>query len=101
MKTTTQTGTKPQNENEAKTAFEKIEKVECLYRYKPTGTFYAFYKIGNNKKRQSLETKDEKTAKRLLADKLADRDKLDASQTGLTLTALCEKYLRTIKAQAG
>jgi len=98
MTTTPQAGTKSPNAGGTASAFEKIG--ENLYRYRSTGTYYAFYKIGNNKKRQSLETRDEKVAKRLLADKLAKRDRLDASQTGVTLARLCEKYLLTIRAQA-
>jgi len=98
MKTTTRSGDKTPNTDDKTAAFEK--RGECLYRYKPTGTYYAFYKVGGNKKRQSLETKDEKAAKRLLADKLNDRDRLDHSQAGLTLTKLCDKYLLTIRAQA-
>jgi hypothetical protein len=98
MKITLKMGTKNPETEGVTSAFEKIG--ECLYRYRSTGTYYAFYKIGNNKKRQSLETKEEKVAKRLLADKLATRDRLDASQTGLTLAKLCEKYLLTIRAQS-
>src|SRR5215210_1028635 len=98
MTTTPQAGTKSPNAGGTASAFEKIG--ECLYRYRSTGTYYALYKIGNNKKRQSLETRDEKVAKRLLADKLAKRDRLDASQTGFTLAKLAEKYLLTIRAQA-
>lgn len=77
-------GDKTSNAEAKTSAFEK--RGECLYRYKPTGTYYAFYKVGGNKKRQSLDTKDEKTAKRLLADKSKDRDQLDHSQTGTRKT---------------
>ena len=47
-------------------AFEKVG--ECLYRYIPTGTYYARIKRPGKEVRHSLDTADRATAKRKLAD---------------------------------
>jgi integrase len=58
--------------------WESFPKITGLIRYKPSGTFFARFKINGVAKRQSLDTTDKPTAVRLLAIK-----RLEMEQGGL------------------
>ena len=70
----------------------------CLYRYR-NGTYYARFKSGGKEIRCSLETTDRKLAERNLAKKKGDQSQIDRSQGKLTLSQLCERYLKTVQHQ--
>ncbi len=85
---------------ENKTAtFEKVG--ECLYRYVPTGTYYARIKRPGKEVRRSLGTDDRATAKRKLADLHKEVDRTDVGATRVTLADLCDRYLATVQNQSG
>lgn len=73
---------------------------ECLYRYEPSGTYYALLKKNGKQIRASLETKDRDLAKRRLAEKRTEFEHVDLSNSRLTLTELVEKYWETVTHQA-
>lgn len=77
--------------------FEKVG--ECLYRYVPTGTYYARIKRATKEVRRSLDTTDRATAKRKLADLHKEVDRTEAGAGRVTVAKLCEKYLATVQHQ--
>ena len=78
--------------------FEKV--AEGLYRYGPTGTYYARIQINYKEVRRSLRTTDRATAKRKLADLHRDLERTGAGQERLTLGELCDRYLTTTEDQS-
>jgi integrase len=72
---------------------------ECLYRYKPTGGYYARIKKPGKEIRQSLETTDRALAKRKLADLQRDLARIDLAAGKMTLAELCDRYLLTVAHQ--
>jgi len=77
-------------------AFQKVG--PCLYRYR-NGTYYARFKSGGKEIRCSLETTDRKLAERNLARKKDEESEVDRSQGKLTLSELCDRYLKTVQHQ--
>ena len=77
-------------------AFRKVG--PCLLRYR-NGTYYARFKSAGKEIRCSLETTDRKLAERNLAKKKDDQSQIDRSQGKLTLTELCDRYLKTVQHQ--
>jgi hypothetical protein len=77
-------------------AFRKV--APCLYRYR-NGTYYARFKSGGKEIRRSLETTDRKLAERNLAKEKDDQSHIDRSQGKLTLTELCDRYVKTVQHQ--
>ena len=79
---------------ESKSApFRKIG--ECLYRHASSGSFYALLKLHGKQHRQKLDAHDEREAKRLLADLRVRLANQDEKTQGMTLGALCDRYLET------
>src|SRR5947209_1616827 len=74
-------------------AFQKVG--PCLYRYR-NGTYYARFKFGGKEIRRSLETTDRKQAQRNLARKKEEQSEIDPSRGKLTLSELCDRYLKTV-----
>jgi hypothetical protein len=72
---------------------------ECLYRYSPNGVYYARFKSGGKEIRCSLETTDREHAKQELATKKREQSQIDRSKSKITLSALCDRYLKTIQHQ--
>ena len=66
-----------------KGSFEKVG--ECLYRYVPTGMYYARIKRPGKEVRRSLETTNQPTAKRKLADLHKEVDRMVAGSSWVTL----------------
>ena len=77
--------------------FEKVG--ECLYRYRPSGVYYARIKTGGKEIRRSLTTKDKHVAKSNLAELRKELGQVDLSEGRISLTELCDRYLRTVQHQ--
>ena len=77
--------------------FEKVG--ECLYRYTPTGMYYARIKRPGKEVRRSLETTDRAMAKRKLADLHKEVNRTEAGVGRVTLANLCERYMATVQSQ--
>ncbi len=99
MKTLTSQDTKPADDDSSK-PFQKVKNTECLYLYKPNGNYYVLAKKNGKRIKQSLETTDLATAKRVLGDVLKDFHGLDSSQGDLTIGQLADRFLTTIANQA-
>jgi integrase len=84
----------PQRE---RSAFQRVG--ESLYRYSPNGVYYARIKRDGKELRRSLGTTDPALARRKLAHFRNEQDQIDRSQGKLTLTQLCERFLKTIQHQ--
>ena len=80
--------------------FEKIRGVECLYRYRPNGHYYARFAINGKEVRRSLRTTDRDLAKRELLRVQRETTVLDPGADKITLASLCDRYLATIAHQA-
>ena len=78
--------------------FEKVG--PCLYRYIPTGTYYARIKRPGKEVRRSLDTTDRATAKRKLADLQRDVDRTAIGAGRVTLADLCGRYMATVQNQS-
>ena len=72
---------------------------ECLYRYIPTGIYYARIKRPGKEVRRSLDTTDRATAKRKLADLQEAVDRTDGGTARVTLADLCDRYMATVQTQ--
>jgi len=76
---------------------EQFEKVgECLYRYKPTGKYYARIKKSGKEIRRSLRTMDRAHAKRLLADLKSELGMINQDEGKTSLAGLAGRYAQTI-----
>jgi integrase len=80
--------------------FEKVRGVECLYRYRPNGKYYARFTQNGNEIRRSLRTTDRDTAKRELGRLQREQTRTDPNAAKLTLAGLCERFRATIGHQA-
>ena len=78
-------------------AFQKVG--ECLYRYIPSGTYYARIKTDGKEIRRSLRTADRQIANRELRQLKEREGQIDRSQGKLTLTKLCDRYIKTVQHQ--
>jgi hypothetical protein len=76
--------------------FRKV--AECLYRYS-NGVYYARIKADGKEIRQSLKTTDRQTANRELAALKRKHRQVDRSQGKITLTELCDRYIKTVQHQ--
>jgi len=77
--------------------FQKVG--ECLYRYLPTGGYYARLRVNGKEVRHSLRTTDRANAKRELARFKDAQRQIDRSKGKMTLAELCDRYLKTIRGQ--
>jgi integrase len=74
-------------------AFTKVG--PCLYRYIPSGVYYARVKSAGKEIRRSLGTSDRKYADRKLRQLRDDLDRLNHDLASTTVVELVEKYLGT------
>ena len=81
------------------TSFEKI--AECLYRNPSSRTYYALVKVKGKQHKRSLKTLDLAEAKRKLRDYRAEVEVTAPGAGKVTLRDVCQKYLKTVKDQAG
>src|SRR5260370_21300248 len=77
--------------------FQKVG--ECLYRYSSNGVYYARIKADGKEIRRSLGTTDRDLARRNLARLKDEQRQIDRSKSRITLTELCDRYLRTVQHQ--
>ena len=70
--------------------FEKV--AECLYRYRPSGVYYARIESGGKEIRRSLKTKDRHAAKSALGQ-------VDLHAGRITLAEPCDRYMKTVQHQ--
>src|SRR5438445_1270143 len=77
--------------------FEKVG--ECLYRYSSNGVYYGRIRVEGKEIKRSLETSDPAIARRELARFKNEQRQIDRSQGKLTLTELCDRYLKTVQHQ--
>lgn len=75
--------------------FEKVG--ECLYRYTSNGVYYAVVKHEGKIIRRSLETDDQKLAKRKLGDFKDDLNRIDSSLGKMTVGELLKRFQATLK----
>jgi integrase len=80
--------------------FQKVRGVEHLYRYAPTGKFYARFSRHGIEYRRSLGTSDKETAKRELTALLRIETLRNPNERAITLARLVDRYLETIQNQA-
>jgi len=80
-----------------KAVFQKVG--ECLYRYSPTGGYYARIKADGKEIRRSLETTDREIAKRKLSDFKRDLARIDHTRGNMTVAELAERWLETVRRQ--
>jgi hypothetical protein len=71
-------------------------KTACLYRYNPTGQYFARVRFGGKLHRKKLGTNDYQLARRKLADFRRDLGRTDASLGNTSLAEVLKKYERTI-----
>ena len=71
-------------------------KTACLYRYNPTGQYFARVRFGGKLHRKKLGTNNYQLARRKLADFRRDLGRTDASLGNTSLTEVLKKYERTI-----
>src|SRR4030095_3563546 len=72
---------------------------ECLYRYSPNAVYYARIKIDGKEIKRSLGTTDRTLARRKLSALKDELRQIDRSHGRVTLSDLCDRYLRTIQHQ--
>ncbi len=82
--------------DEKASAFEKVRGIECLYRYRPTGAYYARFQVNGKELRKSLRTDDRQIAKRSLARLQGTQAKIDPAAGKITLASLADRYLKTV-----
>ncbi len=75
--------------------FEKVG--ECLYRYVPSGTYYARLYVKGRQVWKSLGTKDRALAKRKLPAKRAELEKTNLGAGRATLAVMCDRYMATAR----
>jgi integrase len=68
----------------------------CLYRYVPSGIYYALIKSAGKQIRRSLETNDLPTARRKLVDTRRDLELIDPELSRRTLDSHAERFLQTV-----
>ena len=80
-------------------SFEKV--AECLYRNPSSRAYYALVKVKGKQHKRSLKTTDLAEAKRKLRDYRAEVEVTTPGAGKVTVRDVCQKYLRTVKDQAG
>jgi hypothetical protein len=70
----------------------------CLYRYNPTGKYFARVRFGGKLYRRGLETRDFQVARRKLSSFKNDLGRADARAGNTSFAAVLDKYAETIGA---
>src|SRR5438874_11351867 len=73
-------------------------KTACLYRYKPTGQYFARVRFGGKLHRKKLNATDYQLARRKLANFKRDLERTDARLSNTSLNEILNKYQRVIGA---
>ena len=69
---------------------------QCLYRYEPSGTYFAHIRTGGKLHRKSLDTTDRQLANRRLVEFRRKLSRINPRLGKTTLAAMCDLYLQTI-----
>jgi integrase len=72
----------------------------CLYRYNPTGQYFARVRFGGKLHRKKLETSDYKLARRKLADFREDLERVDERESNTSFGKLLDRYAKTLRGAA-
>jgi hypothetical protein len=76
---------------------DKWKKIgSCLYRYVPSGVYYALIKFRGKQIRRSLDTQDLAVARRKVQDMRRDLELTDPDLLHLTLESQAERFLPTL-----
>ena len=85
--------------------FEKVRGVECLYRYRLTGAYYARFQVNGKEVRKSLRTSDKQIARRELArvqgDQSRNRSFASEINAGWTRRLISEDHYRVGEIDGG
>src|SRR5215469_8289089 len=68
----------------------------CLYKYEPSGVYFAHVRASGKLYRKSLKTTDRQLANRRLAEFRRALSRVDSGLGRTTLSAICDLYLQTI-----
>ena len=84
----------PQKNEKPSGSFQKV--AECLYRYEPSGSYFALFKINGRQVRVKLGTKDIAHAKRLRDEHRRKYERVDVAAEKQTLSPLVEQFLENL-----
>ena len=73
---------------------------EGLFRYVPTGKYYARIQVNLKDIRKSLRTTDPALARRRLRDLRSDLERTGGNSEQISVEQLCDRYLKTVQHQA-
>jgi integrase len=88
------------NDADSKNAWTKIKRQIGLYRYEPTGHYFARVRHAGKLHRSKLGTTDCELAKRKLADFKRDLERTDHSKGNMSLAAVLDAYDATLTGSA-
>ena len=83
------------NESETSACWQKVGNESGLYRYRPSGGYYARLRRGSRELRRSLRTKNLPEARRKLADLKRDLDRVDPAVYKTTLAGCADQWMLT------
>jgi integrase len=83
-------------ENDSKNTWEKVKRSIGLYRYKPTGQYFARLRFCGKLHRKKLGTTDHELAKRKLADFKRTLERVDATKGNASFAAVLDDYRKTL-----
>jgi len=72
----------------------------CLYRYNPTGEYFARVRFGGKLYRKKLDTRDYQLARRNLADYKDDLGRVDERESNTSFGRLLDRYVETLHGAA-
>jgi integrase len=72
-----------------------VKVAECLYRYRPSGSYFALLKVGGRQRRVNLQTHDLETARRKRDDEREKLRKTDQAKINRTVSEQVKLFLAT------
>jgi integrase len=90
------THTQITSDTEPKPKWEKIKRMSGLYRYVPSGQYFARVKYRGKLHRGKLGTTDYELAKRLLADFKRNLERVDSTKGKTSFAAVLDEYSETL-----
>src|SRR5215469_10516187 len=80
----------------SKNVWTRIKREHGLYRYNPSGQYFARVRFGGKLYRRKLDTGDLDLAKRKLRDFKSDLERTDASKGNTSFGAVLDDYAATL-----
>src|SRR5262249_51711928 len=80
----------------SKNVWTRIKREHGLYRYNPSGQYFARVRFGGKLYRRKLDTGDLDLAKRKLRDFKSDLERTDASKGNTSFAAVLDDYAKTL-----